>query len=100
MCLGAGREAKDAGISTRRGARCVCPLSRARGVRKVSATCDGDGVSETDGSLVLPEILRPAPGEGISARLIVPHVGKVLHGAPVGKDVEEGEPRFVCTLFD
>ena len=65
MCLGTGREAKDVGISTRRGARCACPLSRARGVCKVSATCDGDGVSETDGSLVLPEILRQAPGEGI-----------------------------------
>ena len=60
-------------------------------MRKVSATCDGDSVAETDGSLVLPEILRPAPGEGISARLIVPHVGKVLQGAPVGKDVEEAE---------
>ena len=44
MCLGTGREAKDVGISTRRGARCACPLSRARGVREVSATCDGDGV--------------------------------------------------------
>ena len=52
MCLGTGREAKDVGKSTRGGARCVCPLSRARGVRKVSA-CDGDGVSETDSSLVL-----------------------------------------------
>ena len=78
MCLGAGREAKNVGISTRRGARCVCPLSRERGVRKVSATCDGYGVAETDGSLVLPELLRLAPGEGIIARLIVPHVGKVL----------------------
>ena len=66
----------------------------------MSSTCDSDGVSEADGSLMFPEISRPAPGEGISARLIVPHVGKVLHGAPVGKDVEEGEPRFVCTLFD
>ena len=60
-------EAKDVGISTRRGARCACPLSRARGARKVSATCDGDGVSETDGSLVLPEVLRPAPGETVKA---------------------------------
>ena len=71
MCLGTGREAKDVGISSRRGARCACPLSRAGGAREVTATCDGDGVSETDGSLVLPEILRPAPGEGINARLIV-----------------------------
>ena len=73
MCLGAGREAKNVGISTRRGARCVCPLSRARGMREVSATFDGDGVSEADVSLVFPEVLRPGPGEGISARLIVPH---------------------------
>ena len=60
MCLGAGREAKNVGISTRRVARCVCPLSRARGVRKVSATCDGDSIAENDGILVLPEILRRA----------------------------------------
>ena len=65
-------ETKDVGISTRRGAKCACPLSRARGVRKVCTTCDGGGVSESDGSLVLPEILRPAPCEGISSRLIVP----------------------------
>ena len=66
MCLGTGREAKDVGISTIEGrdARAHC---RGRGgARKVSAMCDGDGDSETDGSLVLPEILRPAPGEGIS----------------------------------
>ena len=36
-------------------------------VREVSATCDGDAVSEADGSLVLPEILRPAPGETVKA---------------------------------
>ena len=91
MCLRTGREAKDVDISTRRGARSACPLSRARGVREVRATCDGDGVSETGGSLVIQEILRPAPCEGTNARLIVPHVGKVLHGAPVGKDVEEAQ---------
>ena len=85
MCPETVREAKDVGIITRRGARCACPLSRAGGWRKVSATCDGDGVSETDGSLVFPEILRPAPGGGISARLIVSHVGKVLHSAPAAK---------------
>ena len=62
---------KDVGISTRRGARCACPLSR---VREVSTTCDGGGISEADGSLVFPEVARPATGEGISARLIVPHV--------------------------
>ena len=53
-------------------------LGKARGVRKVSATCDGHDVAETDGSLVLPEVLRPAPCEDIIARLVVPHVGKVL----------------------
>ena len=90
-CLGTGREAKDVGINIRRGARCTSPLSRARGVRKVSATCDGYGVAATRGSLVLPEVLRPAPGEGISARLITPLVGKVLQGALVCKDVEEAQ---------
>ena len=63
---------KDVGISNRRGARCTSPLSRARGVRKVSATCNSDGLAEADGSLMFSEVLRPAPGEGISARLIVP----------------------------
>ena len=83
MYLGTGREAKDVGISIPRGARCTSPLSRARGVREVSATCDNDGVPEADGSLMFPEVLIPAPGEGISARLIVPHVGKLLQGVPV-----------------
>ena len=53
--------------------------------------CDSDSVAEADGSLMFPEVLRPAPCEGISARLIIPHVGKVLDGAPVGKDVEEAQ---------
>ena len=63
----------------------MSPLARTRGVREVIATCDSDSVAEADGSLMFPEVLRPAPGEGISACLIVPHVGKVLQGAPVGK---------------
>ena len=62
-----------------------------RGVREVSATCDSDSVAEADGSLMFPEVLRPAPGEGISAGLVIPHVGKVLQGAPVVKDVEEAQ---------
>ena len=66
----------SAGISNRRGARCTRQLSRARGVREVSATCDRDSVADPDGSLMFPEVLRPAPGEGISAGLIVPHVSK------------------------
>ena len=36
-----------------------------------------------------PVVLRPAPGEGISAGLVIPEVVKVPSGAPVGKDVEE-----------
>ena len=70
-----------------RGARAHCRGRGgcARGVREVSATCDSDGIAEADGSLMFPEVLRLAPGVGISARLIVPHVGNVLQGAPVGK---------------
>jgi hypothetical protein len=55
----------------------------------VSTAGDSDGVAEANGSLISPVVLRPAPGEGISARLCFPHIGKVLQGAPVGKDVEE-----------
>ena len=66
-------------------------LVRTRGVREVSAAGDSDGVAESDGSLMSPEVLRPAPGKGIIARLIVPHIGKVLQGAPMGKDVEEAQ---------
>ena len=87
MCLRMGRGGEDVGISNRRGARYMSPLARTRGVRvrEVSATCNSHSVAEADGSLVLPEVLRPAPGEGISAGLVVPHVSKVLQGASVGK---------------
>ena len=91
MCLEMGREAKDVGISIRWRTRYTSPLSRARGLREVSATCDSDGGAEADGGLVFPEILRPAPGEGIGARLIFPLVGKVLQGAPMGMHVEEAQ---------
>jgi hypothetical protein len=57
----------------------------------VSAAGDGDGVGEADGSLMLPVVLRPAPGEGISARLGLPQVVKVPQGAPVGKDVKKAQ---------
>ena len=57
----------------------------------MSAACDSDCVAEAYGSLMSPEGLRPAPGEGISAKLGFPHVGKVLQSAPVGKDVEEAQ---------
>ena len=60
-------------------------------MREVSATCNSHSVAEADGSLVLPEVLRPAPGEGISAGLVIPHVSEVLQGASVGKDVEEAQ---------
>ena len=35
-----GRGGEDVGISNRRGARCKSPVSRTRGVREVSATCN------------------------------------------------------------
>ena len=52
---------------------------------------DSDCIAEADGSPMFPEVLRPATGEGIRARLVIPHVGKVLVGAPVVKDVEEAQ---------
>ena len=54
----------------------VSPLSGTRGVREVRAAGDGDIIDCADGVLVLPEVLRPAPGEGISARLSIPQVVK------------------------
>ena len=67
MCLMTGRGGKDVGIGNRRGARSTSPLARTRELREVSATCDRDSVAEADGSLMFPEILRPAACEGISA---------------------------------
>jgi hypothetical protein len=40
MCLRTGRGGEDVGISNQRGARCKSPVSRTRGVREVSATCN------------------------------------------------------------
>ena len=85
------RGGEDVSIANRRGARDTSPVARTRGVREVSATRDGDRIAEADGSLMFPEVLRPAPGEGIRARLMIPHFGKVLLRAPVGKDVEEAQ---------
>ena len=34
---------------------------------------------------------RSAPGKSLSSGLVIPQVGKVLSGAPVGKDVEEAQ---------
>jgi hypothetical protein len=45
-------------------------------MREVSGAGDGDGIGEADGGLTLPVVLRPAPGEGISARLGIPEVVK------------------------
>ena len=71
--------------------RLYAPLSQTRGLREVSAAGDGDGIGEADGGLMLPVVLRPAPGEGIRAGLVIPQAGKVPQGAPVGKDVEEAQ---------
>ena len=64
MCLRSERGAKDVGVRNRRGARCTSPLSETRGVREVSTLMhDSDGIAEANGSLMLPEVLRPAPSE-------------------------------------
>ena len=63
------------GLIPERGAEDVCirkrrvlsRLSETRGVRKVIAACDRDGVAEAGGGLTLPVELRPAPGESIKA---------------------------------
>ena len=59
------------------------------GVRKMIASCDRDGIAEAHSRLMLPLVLSPMPGEGISAGFGFPHVSKVLQGAPMGKDVEK-----------
>ena len=64
------------------------PIGEDVGVCEVIAQRDSDCIAEADGSLMFPEVLRPATGEGIRTWLMIPHVGKVLVGAPVGKDVE------------
>ena len=40
---------------------------------------------------MLPEELRPAQGECIYSRLVIPQAGKVPLGATVGEDVEEAQ---------
>ena len=39
----------------------------------------------------MPEELRPAPGEGLYSRLIIPKAVEVLRAAVVGEDVEEAQ---------
>ena len=53
---------------------------------EVSTEDDGDSVRKADGGAMLPEELTSSPGEGISAWLVIPQVGKVPSGAPVGKE--------------
>ena len=57
-----GRGAEDVGIKRRVASR----LSETRGVHKVSAVCDRDGVAEAYGGLMLPvetgRSLRLTPG--------------------------------------
>ena len=40
---------------------------------------------------MLPQELRPAPGEGVYSRLIIPKAGEVLRGATVGEDIEDAQ---------
>jgi hypothetical protein len=40
---------------------------------------------------MLPEELRPAPGEGVYSVLIIPKACKVPRGETVGEDVEEAQ---------
>ena len=40
---------------------------------------------------MLPQELRPAPGEGVYSRLIIPKAVEVLRGAAVGEDIEEAQ---------
>ena len=61
------------------------------GVHKVSAASNCDSIREPHGGPMLPEELRPAPGQGVYSRLIIPKAGKVPLGATVGEDVEEAQ---------
>ena len=79
-----------------------------RGLREVRAEGDGNSSRKADGVAMLPVVLRPSTGEGLSAGLITPHASKVPSGAEVGKDVEEvqellliparGRQVYPCTL--
>ena len=58
------RGRKDVGVGGRSWTRCSRPLAGTWGVREVSAPRNSDCSAEADGSLMFPEVLRPAPGEG------------------------------------
>ena len=66
--------------------RGASPLAGTRGEREVSAAGDGDSIRKADGGFRLPAALSSAPGEGFSSGLVIPQIGKVPSGAPVGKD--------------
>ena len=55
----------------------------ASGVRKVGAPSNGDSIREPNGGPMLPEELRPVPGEGVYSGLIIPKAGEVLRGARI-----------------
>ena len=55
MCVGTRRGAEDVGTRKR---RVASRLSETRGLCKVSAACEGDGVAEADGGLMFPAVLR------------------------------------------
>ena len=48
---------------TKRGTLSGEPTVGTRGLRKVRAEGDGDGIGQADGGLMLPVVLRPATGE-------------------------------------
>ena len=55
-------------------------------MRQVGAASNGDRIREPNGGLMLPEELRPAPGECVYPRLTIPKAGEVLRGATVSED--------------
>ena len=65
---------KRRGLSTETGAG---------GVRKVGSASNDDSIREPNGGPMLPEDVRPAPGEGVCSRLIIPKAGQVLRGSTV-----------------
>ena len=73
------------------GQRLVRLLTGTRVVREVRAAGDGDCIRKANGGLMLLWVMRLSPGEGISAGLGTPQVGKVLLGALVGKDAKEAQ---------
>ena len=69
-------------------------------MRQVGAASNGDRIREPNGGPMLPEELRPAPGECVYSRLIIPKAGEVLCGATVGEDIEEAQELPVDPAHD